>query len=347
MITITHNRAEGTLVQGTARGDGSNAPLKAAGFRWSRQLSCWYLPHSRDNLSKSWAIRRAVDALKAAGFEVTTEIDDSAPGRDMAEIESERADRAEARAERFSEYAGNASERAASTYAQARQMSEAIPFGQPMMPDHYSYNRDRNYRNRMQRTYERSFAEMGKAEHWADRSQAAEANQRHRESVPVTLRRIEKLEADARRLQRGIDGRMDYVQQDDGEYKLQLVKPQGRYLERLTSQLAGVQAQITYWRKHVEESGAKVWGPADFTAGDFVHGRWGWAEVLRVNPKSLTIPWGSNAVHLPVVTRDNVKDAMGGNGWRDKVTYDDVRGRRSAAEMAAALAAAEAQQTSA
>ena len=100
-------------------------------------------------------------------------------------------------------------------------------------------------------------------------------------------------------------------------------------------------AQIAYWQQHVAASGAKVWGPGDFTKGDFVHGRWGWAEVLRVNAKSLTIPWGANAVHLAVVTRDNVKTALGTPGWTDKVTYDDVRGRKSADEMAAMLAETE------
>ena len=96
--------------------------------------------------------------------------------------------------------------------------------------------------------------------------------------------------------------------------------------------------QIAYWRGHVkaaEANGVKVWGPGDFTKGDYVHGRWGWAEVLRVNAKSVTIPWGSNAVHLDVVTRDNVTTAIGGPGWTDKVTYDEVSGRKSAEEMAA------------
>ena len=43
-------------------------------------------------------------------------------------------------------------------------MAEAIPFGQPMMPDHHTYGRDRNYRNRMSRTYDRAFEGMDEAE---------------------------------------------------------------------------------------------------------------------------------------------------------------------------------------
>ena len=180
------------------------------------------------------------------------------------------------------------------------------------------------------------------------RAKAAEANQAHRESIPATLRRIEKLSADLRRIERDIAGRMDWVDDGTGEYELKLVTPGPRYLARLEVRKTDLEEQIAYWREHVakaEAEGVKVWGPSDFTKGDFVHGRWGWAEVLRVNAKSVTIPWGSNAVHLKVVTRGNVRDAMGGNGWTDKVTYDDVKGRKSAGEMAASLAASEAKQS--
>lgn len=343
-ITITHTRAEGTLVQGTSRGDGSAVPLKSAGFRWSRELGCWYLPQSRDKASKSWKIGAATEALKAAGFEVTTEVDDTTAGRSMAEREADRAGRAEARVERFGTYAGNASERAAASYAQARQMSEAIPFGQPMMPDHYSYGRDRRYRDRMQRTYERSFAEMGKADHFGQRAAAAEANQRHRESIPATLRRIEKLEADARRYERDLAGRMDWVDDGNGGSKLAHVKPGERYRARLEAGLADLREQIAYWREHVaqaEAAGVKVWTRADFTKGDFVRCRGHWYEVERVNAKSLSVPDGTNSHLLPVVTRATVQHAMGPSQWVRKITYDDVTGRKSPGEMAALLGEAE------
>lgn len=343
-ITIRHTRADGTLLEGSRKGDGVWEILKSlhGNWRYFRSIGQIGLGQSRDNFANTHRIGQAAEALRAAGHTVTVEIDDTV-SRTMAEQETDRAARAEQRAEGLAGAAVRRDQQATADYNRAHQMADAIPFGQPMMPDHHSYGRDVNYRNKIHNTFGRAFAGMDEAKDLTRRAEAAEANQSHRESIPATLRRIEKLEADARRVQRTIDGRMDWVDDGQGGHKLALVKPTGSYLARLQVHAADLAEKITHWRDHVkaaEASGVKVWGPADFTKGDFVHGRWGWAEVLRVNPKSVTIPWGSNAVHLPVVTRDNVTTAIGGPGWTDKVTYDDVKGRKSAEEMAAHIAAA-------
>lgn len=349
MITITHTHADGTLITGSRKGDGVYDVLRGLRDNWRyfpsiRQIG---LGQSRDRAADTYKINRAAEALRAAGHEVSVTVDES-QRRSVAEVEADRAERAESRAERYEERSERTGAEANAAYARARQMGEAIPFGQPVMPDHHSYGRDMSYRNRMHRTYDRAFAGMDKAEGLADRAKAADANQAHRESIPATLRRIEKLSADLRRIERDIAGRPDWVPDGQGGYELKHVKPSGGYLARLEVRKTDLEEQIAYWREHVkaaEANGVKVWGPSDFAKGDFVHGRWGWAEVLRVNAKSVTIPWGSNAVHLPVVTRDNVRDAMGGSGWTDKVTYDDVKGRKSAEEMTALLAASEARQS--
>jgi ParB/RepB/Spo0J family partition protein len=62
----------------------------------------------------------------------------------------------------------------------------------------------------------------------------------------------------------------------------------------------------------------KVWGRADFKKGDYVQAEGRWYEVLRVNPRSVSVPGPD--VYL--------------------VQWDMVTGRRSAAEMAAAEALA-------
>lgn len=46
MLTITHTRADGTMIDGTSRGDGTAPILKANG--WSRGLGTWCVPASRD-----------------------------------------------------------------------------------------------------------------------------------------------------------------------------------------------------------------------------------------------------------------------------------------------------------
>ena len=327
MITITHTHADGTTVSGTSRGDGSNVPLKSAGFRWSRELGAWYLPQSRDHLAKSWKIGAARSALETAGFAVTVEIDETVR-RDFAEAEAERNERAEDRAERMAGYAANAAARSTAAYERSRQMGEAIPFGQPMMPDHYSYGRDRRYRDRMHALMDRSIEESRKAEHYEHRAASAESHQEHREAVPVTLRRIEKLEAEQRQAQRRLDG-------TDPAYGYG-TPATGNYRERLLLLVADRAEQITYWRAHVakvQESGAKVWSAADFTKGDYVHFIGSWYEVLRVNGKSLTIPAMIN--DGPVVRREGARCT-----WTDTIPYHKATGRKSAAEIAAAQEAA-------
>lgn len=343
MITIKHTHEDGTLIEGSAKGDGVYDVLKGLRDNWRyfpsiRRIG---LGQSRDRNADPYKIKRAAEALRSAGHEVTVEVDESVR-RTVAEIEADRAQRAEARTGRYEERAEKRSETASADYARARQMAEAIPFGQPMMPDHHSYSRDRNYRNRMGRTYERAFEGMDEAKELQHRAQAAEANQSHRESVPATLRRIAKFEADMRAVQRNLEGRLDYVSDDNGGYSLKRVMPGPGRKAALEQRAADIQEQIDYWRGHIakaEAEGVKVWTRADFAKGDFALTRWGWVEVLRVNAKSLTHPWGANAVHLEVVTRDNVKTALGTPGWTGTATYDEIRGRKSAEEMASVLAA--------
>ena len=58
---------------------------------------------------------------------MSVEVDES-QRRTVAEIEADRAQRAEARTERYEERAERTSSDADAAYARARQMSEAIPF---------------------------------------------------------------------------------------------------------------------------------------------------------------------------------------------------------------------------
>lgn len=73
--------------------------------------------------------------------------------------------------------------RAAKTHAEsesrlnrARSMASVIPFGQPMLVDHYSFKRDSNYRNRIQTNYRKGFEAMEKAKQIESRIESAESN---------------------------------------------------------------------------------------------------------------------------------------------------------------------------
>lgn len=75
-----------------------------------------------------------------------------------------------ARKARFEERAAKAGAESASTYARARRMGEAIPFGQPILVGHHSEKRDRNYRERIHNTYGKAFALDDTAKHYAQKA---------------------------------------------------------------------------------------------------------------------------------------------------------------------------------
>lgn len=327
-LTITHTRAEGTLLEGTARGDGSAAALRGTRFRWSRNLGAWYLPQSRDRAAKTWEINTAAEALRAAGFTVTVTVDDTV-ARPFAEAEAERNALAEARAERHAEYAGNAAARADAAYAAEHNILKNIPPGQPILEDHYSAPRHRRDLQRAESHRQRGSDEARKAQYWANRADAADGYQKGRENIPTTLRRIDKLEAELRGVRRNLDGHTT-----TGLYGQTYQPASGEYRTRLEAEAAALAEEITYWRGVVaaaEQAGVKVWGKPDFNRGDFAlyHGTW-W-EVLRVNTKSVTIPGLVFGATMKVARR-----APAGSGeWTNTLPYDNVQGRKTAAEMAA------------
>ena len=61
-------------------------------------------------------------------------------------------------------------------HSSAHQLAEIIPFGQPILIGHHSERRDRNYRNRIQRRFEKSFELQKKAEYYENRLQSALSN---------------------------------------------------------------------------------------------------------------------------------------------------------------------------
>jgi hypothetical protein len=86
------------------------------------------------------------------------------------------AEKKEAKIERFKELADKNSQKSEQLYDQAHKMADAIPFGQPILIGHYSEKRDRNYRDRIQGTWERGRDAEKKAEHYACRAESAESN---------------------------------------------------------------------------------------------------------------------------------------------------------------------------
>lgn len=84
-------------------------------------------------------------------------------------------ERREARAERLREWADKREVKADADLSRGRQMLDAIPLGQPMLTDHYSYGRDRRYRDRAVGTIERGFAHSRKADEMRSKAANIEA----------------------------------------------------------------------------------------------------------------------------------------------------------------------------
>ncbi len=327
MITIRHTHEDGTLIEGSAKGDGVYEILKGLYGNWRyfpslRQLG---IGQSRDKAADTYKINRAAEALRAAGFEVSVEID-NAITRTFAEVEAERYERAEDRAERYEHRSETATANGERMWGETSRVYEQLN-GQPILVGHHSERRHRNLLDKTHAKERRAVDELKRGQHWASRAAAAERYRDSRESVPVTLRRIEKLEAEERQLERRRDGSGKAIHGED-------TPATGAYRERLIVRLEEIAGELEYWREHVEKraaDGVKVWSKADFTRGDYVRFLGKWFEVLRVNGKSVTIPAMIN--DGKVIHKDGNRCT-----WTDTVPYHEVSGRKSAADMAAILA---------
>ncbi|MGI5526881.1 DUF3560 domain-containing protein [Streptomyces syringium] len=322
-ITITHTRADGTLVEGSRKGDGVFELIRPHGFRFFPSLGQLGIGRSRDRQAQSWRINAAAAALRAAGWTVQIEINEDIR-RSFAEAEAERAERAEDRTERYEDRAGRAASSRDAHYQRAHDIADGIPPGQPILIGHHSEGRARRDRDRMHNAMHKSVAESKRADYWADRAQAAAHYKAFRENPPRTLRRIEKLQAELRRVEKWQAGK------SAGGFTRNIGNPETvAELKRRHEELT---EEIGYWQqliKKAEEDGFKVWSSADFKKGDYVRrSRGTWYEVLRVNKKSVTIPHIHNGIGKQVVHADqNHLD------WTWLLPYDEVSGRKSAEEM--------------
>ncbi|WP_039828107.1 DUF3560 domain-containing protein [Nocardia testacea] len=323
MLTISHNAAEGTLLTGTSRDDGTYEVMRAirdrvGHWKWARSLQCWIVVSSRNRQPKDYHINAAAKMLREAGFEVEVKIDRSV--QDTAEAEAQRAGRQD---DRVAALAAKAERRAGQAEAaeQAHQRAhEALPpGGEPIKVGHHSEHRHR-------RAIEKSWNALGKsveahkaAELAADRADAATRTTGHRYN-PVTVgNRILSLEAEQRSDQRILDGgkrgRAPYVTE---------VKPaSGAYRERVQARVDQRASDIEYWKavraEQIANGEATGYTKADIAKGDYIRYRHGsWHKVVRVNGKSVTV------------------ESLYIEGCTGTVPYHEIRAHKSADQMAAA-----------
>lgn len=276
-LLIEHTETEGTLLDGTSRGDGSAEVVKSLGWRWSRELGMWFVPRSQGSLPKRDLIQRSAEALRRAGFEVEVSIDASLA--DRAALEAGRAARAADRATRLSARADREERAGEARYEAGKELADRIPFGQPILVGHHSQRRAERDRDRIHGHMDASVQHQRRADelHAAARAAAAAAGARNN---PVTVaNRIERISAEVRRQERALA----HAETTGNE----------QWRERVQERLAADRADLDYWRtvreQQVADGTATNHGPDTVTAGDAVKISGTWRRVVRANPKSVTV----------------------------------------------------------
>jgi hypothetical protein len=264
-LVISHTNTEGTLVHGTSKGDGSNAAMKAARFRWSRNLGAWFMPQSRGRAARRGRIAALASSLETADFTVRVDIETYDADEAFDALQAAGEERADALAEK----AGRERALSEGSYAASHKATAGIPFGQPILVDHHSEGRHRRDLARSDSHMRHSIEHGAKADRASARSDAALRQADRRENPVVMGRRVERLEARQRQLSRWLEGAGD--------------------APLMRGELADVEQEIAFLRRSIEESGVQQFTKADFQKGDLALIRGRWRIVAKANAKTLAI----------------------------------------------------------
>lgn len=320
-LIISHTHAEGTLIGGTHRGDGSAEVLKAVinpytgrgAWRWSRNLGSWYLPRSRYSRANMAVVAATKKALEAAGFVVAVEVDDTY--RSAAQVQADAVVRQEERVAALDAKADRQVAAASAAWETEQRAVDALPpGGEPIKIGHHSERRHR-------KAIERAHAAMRKAIDATDaaktacaRADAAARTTAYRYSAAVVRRRIQRLEAELRRFERARDGytRTVYVDTRGVKHVETFEAATGTQRDRLLTEIARLEDQIGYWKVELAKAanaGAQLWDAATVAAGDEIRYWGGWGTVVKVNAQSVRL--AGRAGRLPFDQITAVRTATG------------------------------------
>lgn len=311
-LTITHTAAEGTLIEGTTKGDGAASALKAHGWRWGRSLGAWYVPRSRDTAPKHHVIEATAEQLRAGGFTVAVEVD--ARQRTTAEVEADKIARQAQRAEALAAKAARSQGAAAAADRRAEVATDRLPpGGEPIKVGHHSEGRHRRDTQRAWDAMGASVQAQREADRAAERAATAARTTGARYSPVTVANRIDKIEAEVRGIDRRLNG---YTAQQGSPYAHEVAPATGTYRDRLTDERAQQVDALTYWQQvraeQIETGQATNHGPETVAKGDAVKIRDQWYRVARSNKKTVSVETG--------------------HSWTDRAPWHEVQDRRAAAE---------------
>lgn len=154
--------------------------IKAAGFAWAPKQDLFVAP--------MWTPQREDLLIELAG-EITDE-------------DTSLAERAEDRAERFGEYQDSRTADAEGARKAVAAIADNIPFGQPILVGHHSERHARKDAERIESGMRKAVKMWETAQYWKDRAAGALRHAKYKERPDVRARRIKRIEADLRKVQK-------------------------------------------------------------------------------------------------------------------------------------------------
>ncbi|NNC14068.1 DUF3560 domain-containing protein [Planctomonas sp. JC2975] len=310
MLTITHTHEAGTLIEGTTKGDGTAEILKANRWRLGRSIGSWYLPNSRDHRPDKYRIQPTITALEAAGFDVTTELDNTV--RSTAEVEAGKIARQEARVDALAAKADRKAGAAEAAWQRHERDVARLPEGgEPIKIGHHSEQRHRNAIARADNSMRRSITAADDATHAAERANAATRTTAGRYSGSQVFNRIQKIEADIRRTERRITAA---TYDPESGYRPTTDDEKAARTRRLSPVLEELRDKLTYWQgireQQINSGDVTNYTPQQIKKGDAVKVCGQWRRVARVNPKTVSLETGYS--------------------WTDRATYAAITDHRAA-----------------
>ncbi|MFJ7090395.1 DUF3560 domain-containing protein [Streptomyces mirabilis] len=299
-IEITHTHEDGTLATGTDKDDGAGPILKRYGFRWGYSIEAYYVRDSRDRAARRVAINAAAEELRTDGHTVTVEINDTP--RDNATVRADKHERLEDRRTGLAAKGQRLAAESAVLHARSDAMVEHLPLGQPVAPG----RKGRAHRNLLERSVDTAIKgalAAGEAERMPARIVASRRAEARAERPDVVARRVAKMEADVRRLDRRMASLTLYPAANSYALREQYEGERATLLERikgdqeLLDQAKAEGRFGQYSRDNVHKH-------------DLVRIRGQWRTVARANAKTVAVTTGYS--------------------WTDNYGWEEVKGLRCA-----------------
>lgn len=248
--------------------------------RWRGRFSFWEDPTA--------SITEALDTYKPESYEERVE------GKN---------DRSLARVERLEAAAERREQQAEASFKRAHDISDTIPFGQPILVGHHSEGRHRRDLARIDAAGFKGVALMKDKADFEYRARGAEARVERQESIPFCQRRINDAETELRSIDRKLKG--------EGMLSGGAPEPGSVYHTRLMRWKEEQEEKRAYWQAKFEALGGLQFNKDEVRAGALLRreNRPGTVyRIIRVNRKTVTVRQEGGA----------------SDGWEWKVPYAEL-----------------------